>query len=98
MYVLEKLWREGLSPNERCTHKESEYQKMLLKICDEGKLLSKELTEEGKLHFEAYEKAQLELATVGEREVFIEAFRLGARLVLDIVGEYRGCFYSPTKE
>ena len=33
---------------------------------------------------------------IAEREVFIEAFRLGARLVLDIVGEYHGNFYTGT--
>ena len=50
------------------------------------------MTEDGKSHFDAYRDAQVELSLVAEREVFIEAFRLGARLVLDIVGEYRGCF------
>jgi hypothetical protein len=63
-----------------------------LRLCDEGDKLSEELTEKGKKHFEAYQQAQIDLSVVSEREVFIEAFRLGARLVLDIVGEYQGCF------
>ena len=92
MYVLDKLWQEGLSPNERYTRKGSEYHAILLRICDEGDKLSEELTEKGKKHFEAYQQAQIDLSVVSEREVFIEAFRLGARLVLDIVGEYKGCF------
>ena len=57
-----------------------------------------ELTEKGKEHFEAYRQAQIDLSIVAEREVFIEAFRLGARLVLDIVGEYHGNFYTGTDD
>ena len=57
-----------------------------------------ELTDKGKEHFEAYRQAQIDLSIVAEREVFIEAFRLGARLVLDIVGDYRGNFYTAAEE
>ena len=98
MYVLEQLWREGLSPNERYTRKGGEYHKILLRICDESDRLYDELTEKGKEHFEAYRQTQIDISIVEEREVFIEAFRLGARLVLDIVGDYRGNFYTATEE
>ena len=98
MYVLEQLWREGLSPNERYTRKGGEYHKILLRICDEADRVIEELTDKGKEHFEAYRQAQIDLSIVAEREVFIEAFRLGARLVLDIVGEYRGNFYTGTED
>ena len=92
MFVLDKLWQEGLSPNERYTRKGSEYHKILLRICEEGDYLATELTEEGKSHFDAYRDAQIELSVVAEKEVFIEAFRLGARMMLDVVGEYKGQF------
>ena len=98
MYVLDKLWRDGISPNEKYTRKGSEYHKILLRICEEGAKVSEELTENGKSHFDAYRDAQVELSLVAEREVFIEAFRLGARLVLDIVGEYQGCFWRAGEE
>ena len=92
MFVLDKLWQEGLSPNERYTRKGSEYHKILLRICEEGDHLATELTEEGKAHFDAYKDAQIELSVVAEKEVFIEAFRLGARMMLDVVGDYKGQF------
>ena len=92
MFVLDKLWQEGLSPNERYTRKGSEYHKILLRICEEGDYLATELTEEGKAHFDAYRDAQIELSVVAEKEVFIEAFRLGARMMLDVVGDYQGQF------
>ena len=61
-------------------------------ICEEGDYLATELTEEGKAHFDAYRDAQIELSVVAEKEVFIEAFRLGARMMLDVVGDYKGQF------
>ena len=98
MYVLDKLWRDGISPNEKYTRKGSEYHKILQRICEEGDKVSEELTEKGKLYFDTYRDAQIDLSVVAEREVFIEAFRLGARLVLDIVGEYQGCFWRAGEE
>ena len=97
MFVLEKLWREGLSPNEKYTRKGGEYHNILLRICDAEDGLTEELSEKCKPYFEAYRDAQIDLAAVAEREVFIEAFRLGARLVLDIVGEYQGNFQPATE-
>lgn len=61
-------------------HTFCEYHKILLRICDEADRVCEELTEKGKEHFEAYRQAQIDLSIVAEREVFIEAFRLGARL------------------
>ena len=92
MFVLDRLWQEGLSPNEKYTRKDSAYHKILLRICEEENNVVAELTEKGKSHFNAYRDAQVDLSIVSEKEVFIEAFRLGARLVLDIVGDYQGCF------
>ena len=97
MFVLEKLWQEGLSPNEKYTRKGGEYHNILLRICEEEDKLNEELTEKGKQHFAAYRDAQIDLSAVAEREVFIEAFRLGARLLLDIVGEYPGNFRPATE-
>ena len=97
MYILEKLWREGLSPSERYTRKGGEYHNILLRICDAEDKLCEDLSEKAKAHFEVYRDAQIELSAVAEREVFIEAFRLGARLVLDIVGEYQGNFRPATE-
>ena len=67
MFVLDQLWREGISPSERYTRKGSEYHKILLRICDEGDKLNEELTEKGKKHFEAYQQAQVDLSVVSER-------------------------------
>ena len=46
-----------------------------------------ELSEEGKEHLEAYERLMLEAQSIGDEETFIEAFRLGARMMLDVLEE-----------
>lgn len=98
MYVLEKLWREGLSPSERFVRRGSEYQRLMQTLCQEEDALSKELNEDGKAVLERYIKAQQDVIICSEQETFINAFRLGAQMVLDIVGSYRGCFYELTEE
>ena len=98
MYVLDALWRGDISPNEKYTRKGGEYHKLLLQLCEEEDHLMKELTEKGKTHFEAFRNTYIDMTLVSEREVFIEAFRLGARIVLDIVGEHRGTFSSVAED
>ena len=56
------------------------------------------LNEEGKSVLERYIKAQQDVIICSEQETFIHAFRLGAQMVLDIVGSYRGCFYELAEE
>ena len=93
MFVLESLWRDGLTPNEKYTRKGSEYHRLLEELCEEEDKITAELSEDGKKSFTAYREAQSKLSAISEQEVFIEAVRLGARLILDIIGDYRGCFW-----
>ena len=93
MFILESLWRDGLTPNEKYTRKGSEYHRLLEELCDEEDKITAELSEDGKKSFTAYREAQSKLSAISEQEVFIEAVRLGARLILDIIGDYRGCFW-----
>ena len=50
MFVLEKLWREGLSPNEKYTRRGGEYHNILLRLCDAEDSLAEELSAKGKSH------------------------------------------------
>ena len=94
MYVLEKLWRHGLSPNERYCHKDSEYKRLLQKLCESSNAVSAELTTKGKEAFEEHEKIQLSLIAISEEDIFINAFQLGARMMLDVIGNYKGQFHE----
>ena len=95
MYILEKLWREGLSPSERYVKKSSEYQRLMVKLCDTGEALQKMLPEDGKALLEQYDEVQRSVIILSEEETFITAFRMGAQMILDVIGDYQGSFYLP---
>lgn len=48
MYVLDKLWRGKLSPNEQCCNYGSEYSNLHDVWLHKGKLIAAELSEDGK--------------------------------------------------
>ena len=52
---------------------------------ESGDALSKSLTEEQKKLFEAYMDAQREINILTDCETFIYAFKLGAKLMLDVL-------------
>ena len=92
MYVREKLWRGGLKPSERYFHEDSQYKMLLRKLCETSEKVSSELSPEGKKAFEEHEQLQLALIGISEEDVFVNAFRLGARIMLDVIGDYNGQF------
>ena len=94
MYILEKLWREGLSPSERYVRKSSEYQRLMMQLCELGGALTTMLPEDGKALLTQYEDIQRSVSFLSEEETFISAFRMGAQMMLDVVGHYQGSFYS----
>ena len=48
MYVLDKLWRGEISPNEKSIYKGSEYHRKLLELCEIADKINQELTEQGR--------------------------------------------------
>ena len=103
MYVLDKLWRGKLSPNEPCCHYGSEYSNLRDIWIHKGKLISAELSEEGKKLFQEYQDLQERLTAedwelftryqdaergagvIADADIFIEGFRMGARVILDVL-------------
>ena len=94
MYVLKDLWHGNVSPSERFIRSESEYQQTSYKLCKELDLFYNQLSPEQKKQYDELEKLQFELINISEEDTFIVGFRLGARMILDVVGEYKGQFKS----
>lgn len=42
--------------------------------------------------YEKLEELQYKLFNISEQDAFIVGFRLGARIILDVIGEYKGQF------
>ena len=94
MFVLQELWRGNITPSERFVRSGSEYKKIAGKLSDEMDRLMEMISPEAKVQKEIVDNLQTDLTMLSNEDIFIYAFRLGARLMLDVLGEYKGQFYS----
>ena len=92
MYVLKDLWRGNISPTERSVRPGSDYKKASAEICEQIDRFLESLTPEGKKQLKAISDLRNDMALMGEEDAFIYGFRLGAKMIMDVVGEYRGPF------
>ena len=85
MDILEDLYYGNLFPQEKCARLDDDV-KELLKLLNrnEEKLIST-LSDEQKETFEKYKDCNREISEICEREIFLNGFRLGARIIIDIV-------------
>ncbi|MGN1231730.1 MAG: DUF6809 family protein [Anaerotignum sp.] len=97
MYELRELWRGNISPGERFVRSGSEYKETAKKLSDEMDRLMEAISPEVRKQMETIENLRTDLTAMENEEHFIYGFRLGARLLLDVVGDYRGQFYSPNE-
>ena len=86
MYILEDLYTGNVRPGERSFKQNSQYSRALAQAVESGDALIKSLTEEQKKLFEAYMDAQREVNILTDCETFIYSFKLGAKLMLDVLG------------
>lgn len=97
MLILEKLWHGQIDPSERQVREDSEYQRISHEAIECMLTFHRELSTEGKSAFdEYYEKEQL-LADISEQDAFIKGVRIGAKIILDILGEYASQLPQLTK-
>ena len=92
MFVLQDLWRGNISPIERYIRPCSEYKKCSDKAVKEYDKLLTCLSPEEKQIFDNYNELNMKLLSMSEEESFINGFRLGAKIILDVLGEHKGQF------
>ena len=85
MQVLEDLYMGDIRPSERNFKKGSQYAKALNDAVKAGDTLIGSLTEKQKEQFEAYMTAQREVNVLTDCETFCYAFRLGAKIMMDVL-------------
>ena len=95
MFVLQELWRGNITPSERFVRSGSEYKKIAGKLSDEMDRLMEMISPEARMQLENIGNLRADMAVLSNEDIFIYAFRMGARLMLDVLGEYKGQFYSP---
>ena len=95
MFVLQELWRGNITPSERFVRSGSEYKKIAGKLSDEMDRLMEAISPEARKQLENIGNLRADMAVLSNEDIFIYAFRMGAGLMLDVLGEYKGQFYSP---
>lgn len=92
MYVLDKLWRGTLSPNEQCIVHGSKYSDLRHEASQLSKRIVSTLSEDGKRMFQEYQGLREQMAYISEEDMFVNGFRIGVGLFLDAVGTYESQF------
>ena len=85
MQVLEDVYLGDIHPSERGFKKDSQYAKALNDAVKAGDALIGTLTEKQREQFEAYMTAQREVNVLTDCETFCYAFRLGAKIMMDVL-------------
>jgi hypothetical protein len=85
MQILEDLYVGDVRPNERFFKRNSQYAKALDEVAKVGDALTASLNEEEKKLFEDYMDAQREVTVLTDCETFCYAFKLGAKIMLDVL-------------
>ena len=84
--IINELWHGNIVPQEDSRNNTKEMKELISYIARHDEDLGKLLTEEQKAIFEKYQDCWNEHASLAEAAIFEYAFRLGARLMLDILG------------
>ena len=85
MQVLEDLYVGEIRPSERSFKKNSQYARALNEVVKAGDALTDTLSEGQKAQFEEYMSAQWEVTVLTDCETFCYAFKLGARIMMDVL-------------
>lgn len=88
MYFLDELWKGKITPDERAVREGSPYEKINHESIEYLHTFYDELSPEGKKAFDRYYQKELELAEISGHDTFIRGVRIGARFILDVLGEY----------
>ncbi len=94
MYVLKDLWRGNIAPLERSVRPGSDYKKVSVEICERIDRFLEDLTPEEKKQLEVINDLRNDMTIMTEEDAFIYGFRLGARMMMDVVGDYKGAFIA----
>ena len=85
MDILEDLYYGNLFPHEKCAKFDDEVKELLKLLKRNEEKLEATLTEAQKETFEKYKDCNREISEISEREIFLNDFRLGARIIIDVV-------------
>ena len=85
MTVLNELWYGNISPSTACRIPTKETKELMGYIATHHENLEATLDENQKDILQRFDDCWSELSEINEREIFTYAFRLGARVMLEVL-------------
>ena len=86
MKILEELWYGRINPSQRTQPDDKSASELTEQIVEKEDELAALLSDEAKEILDQMRDEQLDLSTLNERKAFISGFRLGARIMLEVMG------------
>ena len=85
MSVISELWYGNIEPQGRSIPRNKEYKQLLNKICEYEEQFRGIFSPEQQKAFEDYESATISVTAISEEASFVEGFRLGAKMILEVL-------------
>lgn len=85
MDILEDLYYGNLFPREKLSKLDDETKELLRLLNRNEEKLIANLSNEQKETFEKYKDCNQEISEICERNAFLNGFRLGARIIIEVV-------------
>ena len=83
--ILEELWYGNICPSDDCRPSTKEAKELMGYIADHHDRLYTTLTEKQRDILDKFNDCSAELTDMNEREIFVFAFRLGARMAIEVM-------------
>ena len=83
--ILEELFYGNICPNTDCRSKDNQTKELMGYIADHNDTLLATLNDQQKELLEKFDDCYTELTDTNEREIFVYAFRLGARIAIEVL-------------
>ena len=90
MSILEDLWYGNISPCERDIKRSGEYADALKRIVQLETELHARLNDEEKEILERFIYCSNEMCCISERDMFVQGFMLGAKLIIEVMSSGNG--------
>ena len=83
--ILEELFYGNICPNTDCRSQDKETKQLMGYIANHHDKLLSTLNDQQKEILEKFDDCYNELTDINEREIFVYAFKLGARIALEML-------------
>ena len=83
--ILEELFYGNVRPSTDCRSNDEKTKKLMEYLANHHEKLNNTLTDKQKEILEKFDDCYGELTDINERDIFVYAFRLGARIAIEVL-------------